>query len=87
MDELFLGAALVLLLSMALGLARLVLGPSPANRVMSVQLLGTTGIAVLLLLDPVLGMPSLADVALIFGLLAAVSTLAFTRRRIEEEGA
>lgn len=83
MPELLLVAALLLLISMATGLARLILGPTPGNRVMGVQLLGTTGIAILLLLAQVLAMPALTDVALILALLAAVSGIAFTRQRID----
>jgi multicomponent Na+:H+ antiporter subunit F len=48
---------------------------------MAVQLLGTTGIALLLVLAPVIATPALVDVALIFALLAAVAAAAFTRRR------
>jgi multicomponent Na+:H+ antiporter subunit F len=48
---------------------------------MAAQLLGTSGIAVLLLLALALEVPALLDVALIFALLAAVSVAAFTRRR------
>ncbi len=85
MAEFLLAAALVLLGTMSAGLLRVVLGPTAADRMMGAQLLGTTGIGVLLLLGFAFEVPALADVALIFGLLAAVAVVAFTRRRIETE--
>jgi multicomponent Na+:H+ antiporter subunit F len=81
MPDFLLAMALVLLLTMAAGLARVVIGPTPADRMMAAQLLGTSGIAVLLLLALSLDVPALLDVALIFALLAAVAVAAFTRRR------
>lgn len=81
-NEVYLGSALVLLLTMSVGLIRVVIGPTPADRMMAAQLLGTAGIATLLLLAAALGIPALIDVALIFGLLAAVAVAAFTRRRV-----
>ncbi|WP_156427702.1 monovalent cation/H+ antiporter complex subunit F [Thiohalocapsa sp. ML1] len=81
MPELLLAMALILLLSMSAGLVRVVIGPTPADRMMAAQLLGTSGIATLLLLAVALDVPALLDVALIFALLAAVSVAAFTRRR------
>lgn len=85
MTEFWLSAALLLLLTMALGLVRVMRGPSGADRILGVQLLGTAGIAVLLLLGAAFQMPALADVALIFALLAAVSVAALTRRRLTRE--
>jgi multicomponent Na+:H+ antiporter subunit F len=79
--ELLLVMALVLLLTMSVGLVRVIIGPTPADRMMAAQLLGTSGIATLLLLSQALGVAALLDVALIFALLAAVSVAAFTRRR------
>jgi len=81
MSSVFVATALVLLISMAAGLVRVVIGPSPADRMMAAQLLGTSGIAILLLLSAALDVPALIDVGLIFALLAAVSVAALTRRR------
>lgn len=83
----FLTIALILLLTMAAGLVRIVIGPTAADRMMASQLLGTSGIGVLVLLAPALGIPALIDVGLIFALLAAVSVAAFTRRRIGQDQA
>lgn len=73
--------ALLLLATIGGGLVRIVRGPTHADRMMAAQLMGTTGIAVLLVLAPVVRLPALADAALVFALLAAVAVAAFTRRR------
>ena len=78
-------AALLLLLTLCAGLIRVVRGPTPFDRLMAAQLMGTTGIATLLLIAPVVRVPALVDVALIFALLAAVAVVAFTRRRPTRE--
>jgi multicomponent Na+:H+ antiporter subunit F len=79
--EVQLAVALVLLATMGLGLIRLATGPSPSERLMAAQLMGTTGICMLLLLARVLAVPALLDVALVLALLAAVAVIAFTRVR------
>lgn len=81
MATLLLVFASLLLATMAVGLVRALRGPTPADRLLAVQLLGTASIAVLLLLATALSMPALADVALVFSLLAAVAVAALTRRR------
>jgi multicomponent Na+:H+ antiporter subunit F len=73
--------ALILLVTICAGLIRVAWGPTPSDRLMAAQLLGTTGIALLLVLAPVIAVPALVDVALIFALLAAVAAAAFTRQR------
>ena len=75
-DFLFAAAGLVLL-TVALGLARILWGPRDADRLMAAQLLGTGGIAALLLLAEAMSVPAAADVALILALLAAFVSLAF----------
>ncbi|AHY46268.1 Multisubunit Na+/H+ antiporter MnhF subunit [Rubrobacter radiotolerans] len=72
--------AVFLLASILAGLVRVFLGPTPADRMLSAQLFGTTGVAILLLLALALGSPALVDVALALGLLAAVATVAFVLR-------
>ncbi len=73
-------AALILVLTLCGGLIRVALGPTPSDRLMAAQLMGTTGIAALLVLAEVVRVPALVDVAVIFALLAAVAVAAFTRR-------
>ncbi|MBK1700059.1 monovalent cation/H+ antiporter complex subunit F [Thiococcus pfennigii] len=86
MNGFLLVIALVLLATMAASLIRGVHGPAAADRMMAAQLLGTTGVGILLVLAQVLTLPALVDVALVFALLAAVATAAFTRRPPDEEG-
>jgi len=85
MTQFLAAAALILLLTLCVGLIRVVLGPTPSDRLMAAQLMGTTGIAALLVLAPVVRVPALVDVALIFALLATVAVAAFTRRRQNEQ--
>jgi multicomponent Na+:H+ antiporter subunit F len=47
---------------------------------LAAQLFGTTAVAILLLLAQSPGQGALRDVALLFALLAAVTTVAFVRR-------
>jgi multicomponent Na+:H+ antiporter subunit F len=75
-------AALALMLSLLLGLIRVLRGPSAADRLMAAQLLGTTGVGLLLLLAPVLGSAALIDVALVLALLAVVAVAALTGREV-----
>jgi len=79
MAELLLAGALVILASVALGLARVLRGPGSADRMMAAQLLGTGGIAVLLLLGAATGVPAAVDVALTLALLAAFASIAFVK--------
>lgn len=71
--------AVVLLLSLAGGLYRVYRGPSAADRMLAVQLFGTTTVALLLLLAEGMALPALRDVALLFTLLAAPAIVAFVR--------
>jgi multicomponent Na+:H+ antiporter subunit F len=64
-----------LLLNLLAGLVRVARGPSPADRMLAAQLLGTTGTAVLLLLAESTGTRAILDVALVFALLAAVNAV------------
>jgi multicomponent Na+:H+ antiporter subunit F len=71
------GAAGFVLAMVALGLLRILLGPAEADRMMAAQLIGTGGVAVLLLLAVATATPSIVDVALILALLAAFASVAF----------
>jgi multicomponent Na+:H+ antiporter subunit F len=62
---------------LALGLVCVLRGPAAADRMMSAQLLGTSGIAALLLLSAAIDDSAIADVALALALLAAFASVAF----------
>ncbi|WP_277831058.1 monovalent cation/H+ antiporter complex subunit F [Thauera mechernichensis] len=80
MDTLLEAFSLLLLLSLVLGLLRVWKGPGFADRMLAAQLLGTTGVAMLVLLADPLGLAALRDVALVLALLAVLAVLAFVAR-------
>ncbi len=75
-------AALVLVLTLLIGLYRAVRGPSLEDRLTSVLLLGTGGVALLFILATLLETSALIDVALLLALLAAVLSAAMTRQEV-----
>ena len=79
MAEFLLSAAFVILTVVAAGLLRLLYGPARADRMMSAQLLGTGGIAVLLLLGAAGTATAGADVALTLALLSSFASAAFVK--------
>lgn len=72
-------AQLVLLVIIALGISRALLGPTLADRLLAVLLMGSSGVAWLLLISALLPLPALIDVALVLALLAIVVTLALVQ--------
>jgi multicomponent Na+:H+ antiporter subunit F len=85
MSRLHILCALILLLAIVAGMIRVFRGPTAADRMMSAQLFGTCGVAILLLLAKGLEIRVLLDVALVFALLAALATMTFVRRTWHEE--
>ena len=83
-DSWLLIALLLLLASLVLGMVRALKGPSLEDRLLSILLLGTGGVAVLLLLSVTMQLPALLDVGLVLVLLAAVSAAAMTRRESKD---
>jgi multicomponent Na+:H+ antiporter subunit F len=77
MPEFLLGAAGFVMAMVALGLVRILRGPDDADRMMAAQLLGTGGIAALLLVATAVGASAIIDVALILALVAVFATAAF----------
>ena len=78
MREFLLTAAIFVLATVAVGLGRVLRGPDAADRMMAAQLLGTGGIAALVLATGG-GVPAAADVALTLAILAAFVTVAFVK--------
>jgi multicomponent Na+:H+ antiporter subunit F len=72
--------ALFLLLNIFAGLVQVVRGPTPPDRMMAAQLLGTIGVATLLVLAELMGPAALRDVALVFALLGALALIPFVSR-------
>jgi multicomponent Na+:H+ antiporter subunit F len=79
MADFLLAAAGFVLATVAVGLVRILRGPGDADRIMAAQLLGTGGIATLLLLSEAMAMPAAVDVALTLALLAAFVSVAFVK--------
>ncbi|QHP72855.1 multiple resistance and pH regulation protein F [Bradyrhizobium sp. LCT2] len=78
-----------ILAMLALGLLSILRGPGDADRVMATQLIGTGGIAALLLLGTVASIPAAIDVALTLALLATFASIAFVKKglsRFEADG-
>ncbi|MEX2570493.1 MAG: monovalent cation/H+ antiporter complex subunit F [Gemmatimonadota bacterium] len=85
MDEFFIGVAIFLLFTLLSGLQRILRGPTEADRMLSAQLFGTTGVAITLLLAELTPAAGLRDVALVFTLLAAVNVVAFAHHTWRRE--
>lgn len=78
MNQFLMAAALLIPIMTGLGLVRLLKGPGIVDRIMAVQLLGTGGAAVLLLLATTSGNDAIVDVALMLALLAAFAAATFS---------
>jgi multicomponent Na+:H+ antiporter subunit F len=81
----YLTMALFLLLTLLLGLWRVLRGPTAADRMLAAQLFGTTAVATLLLFAEAAEYVLIRDIALVFALLAVVTVVAFVRRTWESD--
>ena len=79
MADFLLIAACAILAMVAVAMFLVMRGPVDADRMMAVQLLGTGGIAVVLLAGSATGQSAVIDVALVLALLAAFAGLAFVK--------
>jgi len=77
MREYLLAVIGALMIALLLGMARVILGPAPADRMLSGQLFGTTGTAMLLVAAVAMDRPALVDVALVLAVLAPITVVAF----------
>jgi len=77
LTEFLLGAAAFVLGTVAIGLTRVLRGPGEADRMLASQLLGTGGVAALLLFGVASRVAAIADIALVLALLAAFASVAF----------
>jgi multicomponent Na+:H+ antiporter subunit F len=84
--DFLLAAAVFVLATVALGLARILRGPEDADRMMAAQLFGTGGIAALLLLGVATEAKAVFDVALTLALLAAFASVAFVQSATRSDG-
>jgi multicomponent Na+:H+ antiporter subunit F len=72
-------AAGAVLVTVVIGLVRILRGPGDAERIMAAQLLGTGGVAALLLAGIARGRAATFDVALTLAVLAAFASIAFVK--------
>lgn len=79
MADILFAVATLLLTTVAVGLFAIIRRSADVDRMMAPQLIGTGGVAILLLLADAAATPSLVDVALILALLAAFAAVAFVR--------
>jgi len=77
MTEFLLAAAAFVLGTVALGVLRILRGPADADRLLAAQLLGTGGVASLLLLGVATNAAGVTDLAVLLVLLAAFASVAF----------
>lgn len=77
--EFLVAAAGFIMITVIVGLARSLSGPGDADRIMAAQLLGTGGIASLLLAGTARIIPGALDMALTLAILAAFASIAFVK--------
>jgi multicomponent Na+:H+ antiporter subunit F len=79
MTEFLTAAAGAVMVTVVLGMVRILRGPGDADRVMAAQLLGTGGVAALLLSGLARGRPASLDLALTLAVLAAFASIGFVK--------
>ena len=79
MTSLYSIVALIVLVSLGGGVYQAMRGPTPGDRILVMQLLGTGAVAVLLLIGMATANTALQDVALVLALLAAITIVAFVQ--------
>ena len=80
------GATGFVLTMVALGLLVILRRPAEVDHMMAAQLLGTGGVAILLLLAAATEAPPIVDVALLLALFAAFAAVAFVRSASDQNG-
>jgi multicomponent Na+:H+ antiporter subunit F len=78
--EFLLAAAAVILATVAVGLVRVLRGPGNAERMMAAQLIGSGGIAALLMAGVATDVSAATDLALTLALLATFASIAFVKK-------
>ena len=72
----FAAAALALLVTLALAVARAIAGPTVFDRVLAANSVGTVAMLLLAVIGFLTGRPEFLDLAIVYGLLNAVGTIA-----------
>jgi multicomponent Na+:H+ antiporter subunit F len=77
--EMFAAAALAILATMALALARAIAGPTVYDRVLAVNMMATKTTLLIALLGFLAGRPEFLDIALVYALINFISVIAVLR--------
>lgn len=72
----FAAAAIALLVTVALALARAILGPTVFDRLIAANTVGTSAVLLLCTIGFLTGRPEFLDLAIVYGLLNIVGTIA-----------
>ncbi len=72
----FIAGAVAVLVSMAMALARAVVGPSIYDRILAVNMFGTKTVLLIAVLGFLSGRPDFLDIALVYALINFVGTIA-----------
>ena len=75
----FAAAAIGLLVTLALAIARAILGPTVFDRVQAANTVGTVATVLLAVIGFLTGRPEFLDLAIVYGLLNAVGTIAILK--------
>jgi multicomponent Na+:H+ antiporter subunit F len=84
-DGLLVGAVALVALAVAT-FGRVVLGPTAPDRVVAVNVIGTTTVVVVALLAAALGEPGFLDVALVYALLNFLLSLGLAKLSVDRGG-
>lgn len=79
MNLILVGASLAVMFTMALALARALLGPTIFDRILAVNMFGTKAVLLVALFAFVSGRPDVLDIALLYSLLNFVGVVAALR--------
>jgi multicomponent Na+:H+ antiporter subunit F len=72
----FIAAAIAVLVTMAMALARALLGPTVYDRILAVNMFGTKTVLLIAVLGFLDGRPEWLDIALVYALISFVGTIA-----------
>ena len=86
MTAIYFAAAAFILAMIGLGLWRIFIGPRSDDRLMAAQLIGSGGVAVLLLLSAAMQAPAIVDAALMLAILAVFASVRFVNWRAGQDG-
>ncbi|QCC48371.1 cation:proton antiporter [Halobellus limi] len=85
-DAVLLGAAGAFVLFAVVLVYRIVAGPTMQDRVIAVNAIGTNAVVVLALLAAALDQPGFLDVALVYGMLNFLMSIAISKFTVERGG-